>query len=76
MNRPSNPETPIARFLTSLLDRHKLKNDAALSRFVGIAPPVISKLRNGLVELTPGHIIRFHEATDLSVKEIKAATAS
>jgi len=35
------------RLLDTLIERLRLKNDAALSRALEVAPPVISKIRHG-----------------------------
>jgi hypothetical protein len=39
--------------LDVLLQRHELKNDAALAVALAVAPPVISKVRHGRQALTP-----------------------
>ena len=48
-----------------------LKNDAALSRILEVAPPVISKIRHGLLPIGPTIMIRLHETTGLSIADIK-----
>jgi plasmid maintenance system antidote protein VapI len=48
-----------------------LKNDAALCRALQVAPPVISKIRNGKLGFAPSMIIRAHEITGLSIRSIK-----
>ncbi len=49
----------------------RLKNDAALSRALQVAPPVISKIRNGRISFGPSMVIRAHEITGLPVRSIK-----
>jgi len=61
-----------ASFLDKLLDVLRLKNDAALSRKMGVQPPVISKLRSGLIPFGASYIIIVHELTGWSIKQIKA----
>lgn len=48
-----------------------LKNDAALSRALGVAPPVISKLRSGRLSLGASMLLQMHEVFELSIAEIK-----
>jgi len=60
-------------FFDVLLGRLRLKNDAALSRALGVAPPVISKIRHGRLDIGDMLIIRIHELTDMPVREIKQA---
>lgn len=39
------------------------KNDAALARFLGVAPPVISKIRHGRLPVGHELMIRAHDKT-------------
>lgn len=61
----------------ALLDRLsgklQVKNDAALSRALHVAPPVVSKIRHGRLDIGDTLIIRIHELTSLPVREIKQA---
>ena len=59
------------RLLDAVINILKLKNDAALSRAIGVAPPVVSRIRHG--KLTVGHmmIARIHEATGLPVSDLR-----
>ncbi len=41
------------RLLDHIIEKQKLKNDAALSRLLQVAPPVISKLRHGRLAIGP-----------------------
>lgn len=50
----------------------KAKNDAQLSRALGVAPPVISKVRHARLGVGPALVIKLHEATGLPVREIKS----
>lgn len=49
-----------------------LKNDAALSRVLGVSPVVISKLRHGKLHIGPSMLIRIHEETGMSVRDMKS----
>ncbi len=59
------------RLLESLIGRLKLKNDAALSRALEVAPPVISKIRHRRLPVGASLLIRMHEVTDLSIEELR-----
>jgi plasmid maintenance system antidote protein VapI len=66
-NRLFNPN----HLLDSILERMKLKNDAALSRLLSVAPPVISKIRHGRLPVGASLLIRMHEETDISISELR-----
>lgn len=55
-----------------LLDKYQLRSDAELSRFLETNPPVISKIRNRKMPITPLSILMFYDKTDLSIEEIRA----
>src|SRR6476619_5930019 len=57
--------------LASIIGRLKLKNDAALSRALEVAPPVISKIRHRRLPVGASLLIRMHEVTDLSIRELR-----
>jgi len=48
------------------------KNNAELSRILGFAPPVISKVNHGTIPIGPPLIVSLHEETGLGTIEIKA----
>lgn len=58
-------------FLDLLILTMSLKNDAALSRVLEVAPPVISKMRSGALPVGPTLLISAHEESGLSIKEMK-----
>lgn len=62
----------VAALLDYLLSSLGLKNDAALSRALDVAPPVISKLRSGKLPLGPAIIISMHEVSEMPIADIKA----
>lgn len=60
------------KLMDHLITRMNLKNDAALSRFLEVMPPVISKIRNGKLPFGATLIIRTHEWSGMTIAEIKA----
>ncbi|MDB5770735.1 MAG: hypothetical protein V7606_2581 [Burkholderiales bacterium] len=59
------------RLLDALIEKMNLKNDAALSRLLEVAPPVISKIRHRRLPVGASLLIRMHEATDMSIRELR-----
>ena len=57
--------------LDSLIEKLSLKNDAALSRALEVAPPVISKIRHHRLPVGASLLIRMHEVSDLSIKDLR-----
>lgn len=60
-------------FLTMLITDYNLKNDAGLSRFIDVFPPVISKTRSGGLKFGATIMLRIHETTGIPIKKIRAA---
>lgn len=58
------------RLLDTVMDYLNLKNDAALCRVLGVAPPMISKIRRRGLPLGPAVLLRLLEATGLSIREL------
>lgn len=58
-----------------LLDRIKsefeLKNDAAISRFLDLTPPFVSRLRSGKHKITPAVILQIYDKTGWSIEKIR-----
>jgi hypothetical protein len=50
----------------------QLKNDAALSLLLEVAPPVISKIRHRALPVGASLLIRMHEVTQMSIRELRA----
>lgn len=65
------PETA-AQLLDEVIIARQLKNDAQLSRLLGVAPPVISKVRMGVLKVGASMVVRILEETDFSIGQIKA----
>ena len=59
------------RLLDTVLERMKLKNDAALSRALEVGPPVISKIRHKRLPIGASLLIRLHEVSDISIRELR-----
>ena len=57
--------------LATLIERLNLKNGAALSRALEVSPPVISKIRHRRLPVTASLLIRMHEVSALSIKELR-----
>lgn len=68
---PQQPEYDPNRLLDELILRLKLKNDAALSRLLEVAPPVISKIRHMRLPVGASLLVRMHEVSGLSIKELR-----
>ena len=58
--------------LDSLMKDFNLKNDAALARLLEVAPPMISKLRNGHASVTADMLLRMHDKTELSIRALRS----
>lgn len=67
----NRPEYDPNNLLDSLIEKLGLKNDAALSRALEVAPPVISKIRHRRLPVGASLLIRMHEVSDLSIKELR-----
>ncbi len=55
------------KVLDAIIERLNLKNDAALSRALEVAPPVISKIRHRSLPI----LLRMHEVSEFSIRELK-----
>ena len=69
------PETAIYtpdHLLDAIIAKLELKNDAALSRALEVAPPVISKIRHRTLPIGATILLRMHEVSDFSIRELKA----
>jgi hypothetical protein len=59
------------RLLDTLIEKLRLKNDAALSRSLEVAPPVISKIRHRRLPVGASLLIRMHEVSELSIRDLR-----
>lgn len=53
------------------VQRYGEKNDAALAHALDIAAPVVSKIRHGRLDVGATLLLRMHEATGISIHELK-----
>ena len=60
------------RVLDAIIEKLQLKNDAALSRALEVAPPVISKIRHNTLPIGATILLRMHEVSDFSIRELRA----
>ncbi|WP_036164841.1 hypothetical protein [Massilia sp. 9096] len=60
------------RVLDAVIKKLKLKNDAALSRVLEVAPPVISKIRHNTLPIGATILLRMHEVSHFSIRELRA----
>lgn len=70
-DNPQMQEYSPNRLLDTLLDNLRLKNDAALCRFLEIAPPILSKIRHRRLPVGASLLIRMHEASGLNIKDLR-----
>jgi hypothetical protein len=59
------------RVLDAIIKKLRLKNDAALSRVLEVAPPVISKIRHNTLPIGATILLRMHEVSDFSIRELR-----
>lgn len=57
--------------LNTTMNQLKLANDAALSRALQVAPPVISKIRHRRLGVSAATLLRFHAVTKKPVDELR-----
>ena len=69
MSQPK-PYDPNA-MLDTIMAKMQLRNDAALSRLLEIQAPVISKIRHHRMPVSGALLVRIHEATGLSVRNLQ-----
>jgi hypothetical protein len=69
---PDGAEYDPNRVLDAIINKLRLKNDAALSRLLEVAPPVISKIRHNTLPIGATILLRMHEVSDYSIRELRA----
>jgi hypothetical protein len=52
-------------------EMYSLKTDAQLAHILNTRTPMISKIRNGVIRMTPALVIAVHEQTNIPVSKIK-----
>jgi plasmid maintenance system antidote protein VapI len=60
------------KLLDTLKEKYDLKNDAAISKTLEVAPPVISRIRNGKAPVSAELMIKIHETFGMPIADIKA----
>lgn len=75
-NLPEGADYDPNRVLDAIIDKLQLKNDAALSRALEVAPPVISKIRHNTLPIGATILLRMHEISDFSIRELRALMVS
>lgn len=56
--------------LDAVIQQLHLGSDAALSRALGVTPPIISKIRNAKMPVGYAILVRILETTDLTMREL------
>ena len=69
---PPDAEYDPNRLLDAIIAKLRLKNDAALSRVLEVAPPVISKIRHNALPIGATLLLRMHEESEFSIRELRA----
>jgi hypothetical protein len=65
--RDYNPD----RLLDVLREKFRLRNDAALSRMLEVAPTIISKVRHRKLPVGASLLIRMHEVFGLNITDLR-----
>lgn len=74
MERFSGANQPVYdpnRLLNALWALFNIRNDAALCRLLEVSASVISKVRHGRLPLGAALLIRIHEVTHISIRELR-----
>jgi hypothetical protein len=65
------------KLLDTLIEKMNLKNDAELCRVLEVQPPIISKIRHRKLAVGATILLRMHEKSEISIRELKdLSTAS
>lgn len=59
------------RLFDQLIERLKLKNDAALARYLEVDQPVISKIRHRKMKISAALLLRMHDFSGIAVNELR-----
>lgn len=63
------------KLFSTFIKCFKLKNDAHLARFLDMRPPTISKVRNGVANVSAEMIINIYHTTGFSIEAIEDLVA-
>lgn len=67
-----NPNYDPVNLFNTIRKHLNIKNDAALARVLGVAPPIISKHRHKVIPVGACILIRMHEVSGIAIKELRA----
>jgi hypothetical protein len=70
-NTPHTVRYDPADLLDAVQERLLLNNDAQLARLLDVQPPLISKIRNRHLPVGAAFLIRLHEASGLSIVDMR-----
>ena len=73
---PTEPTYDPNAVLDAIMEKLNLKNDAALSRALEVAPPVISKIRHRTLPIGATILLRMHEKSNIPIRELKELTSA
>ncbi len=59
------------KLLDTLITKMNLKNDAELCRKLEVQPPIISKIRHRKLAVGATILLRMHEKSEMSIRELK-----
>jgi len=64
------------KLLDTLIEKLHLKNDAELCRVLEVQPPIISKIRHRKLNVGATILLRMHEKSNISIRELKELTSA
>lgn len=64
------------KLLDTLIEKMDLKNDAELCRVLEVQPPIISKIRHRKLTVGATILLRMHEKSEISIRELKALSST
>lgn len=64
------------KLLDTLIETMKLKNDAELCRVLEVQPPIISKIRHRKLAVGATILLRMHEKSEMSIKDLKELSSA
>lgn len=59
------------RLFDCLREMYNLKTDAELAQFLSARTPMISKVRNKIIRITPKLILEIHKQTKMPIEKIE-----
>ena len=68
----NSPAYNVGKLLDTIMAKLGVKNDAALSRELGVSPTIVSNIRNVKVALSAAMMIRIHDVADMSITTIRS----